>query len=405
MPASLPLHTGGRNWMRVLLAHNDYGQFSGEEAAVENIATVLQANGHEVHWLRPSSAEIGVSVRKKIGSFFSGIYSLSSRRDMARLLDRNGFDLVQVQNLYPFLSTSILPACRKRNLPVVMRCPNYRLFCPSGLHLREGRVCEDCLHGSREWHCVKHNCEGDVFKSLGYAARNAFARVTGMIRANVTVFVVLSEFQRQRFVEGGIPPNQIEILPNTARMPADSGDSSEGSYVAFVGRVSEEKGIREILEAAKRLPDVRFRVAGSTNVLPGIEQQAPDNLEFLGFLSGADLDDFYKGARMLVSPSKWFEGFPNTIAQAMAYAKPVVATRIGAAPEIVEDEVTGLLAGPGDAVDLAEKIRYLWERPEACAAMGANGWRKAHCEYSEEQFYQKLMAIYAKAQAIAATLD
>jgi glycosyltransferase involved in cell wall biosynthesis len=390
--------------MRVLLAHNDYGQFSGEEAAVENIAAILEAKGHEVQWMRRSSAEIGGSVRKKVGSFFSGIYSPGSRQVMARLLDRGGFDLVQVQNLYPFLSASILAVCRERSLPVVMRCPNYRLFCPSGLHLRDGGVCEDCLLGSREWHCLRHNCEGDIFKSLGYAARNAFARVTGMIRDNVTVFVVLSEFQKQRFVEAGIPPNQIEILANTAQMPADCGDSSEGAYVAFVGRVSEEKGIREILEAAKRLPDVPFRVAGSTNALPGIERQAPDNVEFLGFLSGATLDDFYKGARILVSPSKWFEGFPNTIAQAMAYAKPVVATRIGAAPEIVEDGVTGLLAEPGDAVDLAEKIHFLWERPEACAAMGASGRRKAQCEYSEERFYQKLMAIYAKAQAIAPTL-
>jgi glycosyltransferase involved in cell wall biosynthesis len=251
----------------------------------------------------------------------------------------------------------------------------------------------------REWHCVSHNCEGDVFKSLGYAARNAFARLTGMIRDNVTVFVVLSEFQKRRFVRGGIPPERIEILPNTAQIPADGGDSS-GGYVAFVGRVSEEKGIREILDAAKRLPGVPFRVAGSTHAAPGIERQASGNVEFMGFLSGDALDDFHQGTRILVSPSKWFEGFPNTIARAMAYGKPVVATRIGAAPEIVDDQVTGLLAEPGDAADLAEKIQRLWERPALCNQMGAAGRSKAATAYSEDRFYERLMEIYDRAVSL-----
>jgi glycosyltransferase involved in cell wall biosynthesis len=216
----------------------------------------------------------------------------------------------------------------------------------------------------------------------------------------VTVFVVLSEFQKQRFANGGIPAERIEILPNTAQIPADGGDSGDGAYVAFVGRVSEEKGIREILSAAKRLPSVPFRVAGNTNAVPGIERHAPANVELTGFLTGAALHDFYKGTRILVSPSKWFEGFPNTIARAMAYGKPVVATRIGAIPEIVDDGVTGLLAEPGDSVDLAEKIEQLWERPALCDQMGAAGRRKAATAYSVERVYERLMEIYEKAVAL-----
>ena len=387
--------------MHVLLAHNDYGSFSGEEAAVENVAAALVANGHRVSWLRKSSAGIGTSAVHKAHAFFSGIYSVSARGEMTRLLDTGDIDVVQVQNLYPFLSASILPVCRARRVPVVMRCPNYRLFCPSGLHLRDGRICEDCLHGAREWHCVAHNCEGDVFKSLGYAARNAFGRLSGMIRDNVTVFVVLSEFQKRRFVAAGIPEERIEILPNTARVPSGGSMVSEGSYIGFVGRVSEEKGIREMLEAARRLPEITFRVAGGAESMPGIQAEAPANVEFTGFLSGAALDAFYEETRILVSPSKWFEGFPNTIAQAMAHGKPVVGTRIGAVPEIVDDGVTGLLAAPGDPVDLADKIRYLWSRPELCREMGQAGRDKARTAYSQERFYERLMEIYAKAIELA----
>jgi glycosyltransferase involved in cell wall biosynthesis len=84
----------------------------------------------------------------------------------------------------------------------------------------------------------------------------------------------------------------------------------------------------------------------------------------------------------------------------MAYGKPVVATRIGAIPEIVDDGVTGLLAEPGDSVDLAEKIEQLWERPALCDQMGAAGRRKAATAYSVERVYERLMEIYEKAVAL-----
>ncbi|UHD16236.1 glycosyltransferase family 4 protein [Thiocapsa bogorovii] len=386
--------------MRVLLAHNDYGQFSGEEAAVENVAAVLLSHHHQVVWLRSSSANVRVSALEKAKAFFSGIYSVQARKEILSLLEAEPFDIVQVQNLYPFLSASILPACRRKGIPVVMRCPNYRLFCPSGLHLRAGKVCEDCLGGLREWHCVAHNCEADILKSLGYAARNAFARLTSMIIDNVTVFVVLTEFQKERFKQAGIPQERIEVLSNPGRIPRCGRQTDVGRYVSFVGRVSREKGVTEFLNAARRLPNVLFRIAGSTSAMPEIEQNPPPNVELMGFVSGDVLEEIYQNTRILVSPSTCFEGFPNAIAQAMAHGKPVVATRIGAAPEIVDDGVTGLLVNPCDARDLADKIAYLWQRPALCREMGRAGREKASAVYSEELFYQRLMEIYAKATAL-----
>ena len=109
------------------------------------------------------------------------------------------------------------------------------------------------------------------------------------------------------------------------------------------------------------------------------------------------MDDFYAKSRMLVFPSKWFEGFPNVIATAMAHGKPVVASRIGAIPEIVDDGVTGLLFKPGDVRDLVEKIEYLWDRPDICREMGREGLQKVKKAYSDEVFYTRLEEIYDKA--------
>ena len=386
--------------MNILCVHNDYAQPSGEEHAMQNIAGILSSHGHQVSWLRASSAVIGNSVSQKVQAFFSGIYSMGARRRMERLLDGGAFDIVQVQNLFPFLSPSVLGPCRSRGIPVVMRCPNYRLFCPNGLHLSHGQICERCA-GGREWQCIVQNCLSSRFKSAGYALRNAFARTTGMILNNVNVFVVLSEFQKQRFMNSGIPAEKIEILPNVA--PSTDGidsNNNECDVISFVGRVSPEKGILEFLDAARKLPQHRFVVAGSTDAMPEITKHAPSNVEFKGFLRGKELDQIFFQSRLLVSPSLCFEGFPNVVAQAMACGKPVVATRLGALAEIVDDGKTGLLYDPAHKEELAQKIEFLWNRPELCAEMGDAGREKARAEYSEEKFYSRLMAIYEKALAL-----
>jgi glycosyltransferase involved in cell wall biosynthesis len=386
-----------KGFMHILIVHNDYGKFSGEEQALQTMAEVLESGGHKISWFRESSAGIGNSFAKKTHAMFSGIYSFKSRKRMDQILEHNLVDLVQVQHLYPFISPSILPACREKGVPVVMRCPNYRLFCPNGLHLSKGEICECCL-GGKEWFCILKNCEQDFTKSIGYAARNAAARLSRMIRNNVDVFVVLSHFQKRRFVAGGISADRIEILPNIAPVVEGPDIAPDGAEsISFVGRVSPEKGIRQFIEAARILPRRRFMVSGNMNSQPEIKRNAPQNVSFLGFLSGNELDDVFCRSRILVFPSVWFEGFPNVIAKAMAHGKAVIASRIGALPEIVDDGVTGLLFELGNASDLADKIDYLWNRRELCQEMGRAGMAKANKEYSEEKYYERLMGIYEKA--------
>lgn len=385
--------------MRILMVHNDYARPSGEEHACESIARLLEERGHGVTWLRKSSADIPASLRGRAQAFFSGIYSFRARREMDRLLSGGDFDIVQVQNLYPLLSPSMLPPARTRGVPIVMRCPNYRLFCPIGLFLSNGHLCEKCFTGW-EWWCVLKNCAGSLPKSIGYALRNAFARATGMIRDNVTLFIVLSDFQRRRFAAAGIEPGRIEVLPNMAPAQEPAADAGEGSLVSFVGRISPEKGIGDFLAAARALPEQRFALAGDASPMPEVERDAPPNVTFSGFLSGGKLAEFYGATRILVCCSTCFEGFPNVVVEAMCAGRPVVATRIGALPEIVDDGVTGLLYEPGNVPELVDKLGRLLADPELCREMSAAGRQKALYEYSRDKYYERLMGIYQKAIAL-----
>ncbi len=383
--------------MRILFVHNDYASLSGEEHAAETIADLCASHGHEVIWFRRSSSEIGDSIGGKAKAFFAGIHNPFAVRSLSRMLDEVEPDLVQVQNIYPLLSPSIFRPIKSRGIPVVMRCPNYRLFCPNGLHLVRGEVCEKCLGFGREAWCILKNCENSLFKSTGYALRNAWARLSGRILKNVDMFIVQTEFQKGKFVERGIPESRIGIVPGFVPDNDEAQPQELGDLVTFVGRVSPEKGIEDFLAAARLLPDVPFAVAGSENGMPGVRKRSPANVQWLGFLNANELHDLYARSRIVVVPSRWYEGFPNVVAQAMACARPVVAARIGAMTSIVEDNRTGLLAEVADPHDLARKIEALYHDHALCRRMGQAAREKAVVQYSSDSIYLALTTVYDNA--------
>ena len=220
-----------------------------------------------------------------------------------------------------------------------------------------------------------------------------------MILDNVTEFVVLSEFQKQRFEIAGIPERKISVLPNYAPIPRTDNDKNLylGDKIVFAGRLSPEKGVLTFLEAAKRLPQYKFVIAGDAGDVRIKPKQILSNVQFLGHVSHSTLMKIYEQARIVIVPSLCFEGFPNVLVEAMGMSKSVICSNIGGLPEIVDDEVTGLLFEPGNAEDLAQRIRYLWDRPDVCRQMGAAGREKALQEYSPEKYYVRLMAIFDKA--------
>lgn len=383
--------------MKILYVHNEYAKPSGEEHAAGELVALLKEHGHEVRWFTRSSAEITNSSFGKIKALVAGIYNPFSAKELAKVLDEFKPDIVHVQNLYPLLSTSIFAPIKKRGIPVVMRCPNYRLFCPEGLSLDpSGQICERCW-GGRELNCVRLNCMGSRTKSIGYALRNAFARVSNNIFNGVDVFIVQSEFQKQKFIGQGIPSDKIGILAGISpRLEATNKDNI-GKWVSFVGRVSAEKGIYEFIEAARLNPEIPFRVAGNLDENFVMPEDLPHNIEFVGFKKGADLDKFYIDSRIIVVPSKWYEGFPNVIVRGMLHYKPIITCNVGAMQSIIDNDKNGLLIPPGDSQALSEAVNKFYSDKAKCIEYGLDGYQKASTLYSRETIYNDLINIYRKA--------
>ncbi|MDX9974117.1 MAG: glycosyltransferase family 4 protein [FCB group bacterium] len=383
--------------MRILQLHNRYRYVSGENRMFDATVDLLRRRGHEVCVYERSSGDIQGSWGR-ICALRQGAYSRAAKLAFASLLAEARPELVHVHNLFPLISPSVLEACREAGVPVVLRCPNYRLECPTGAHIRRGRVCERC-RGGREYWCALTNCRGNVLESAAFAARGYSTRRRGIFAHNVTRYVPPSEFVRRRLTASGIPEGRVRVVPNTVGIPQVPADPAKGEYALYVGRLGSEKGIEVLLDAAA-IAGVPVRIAGDGPLAGLLAKKVPSNVTHMGRLVGKALDALFRGARMILVPSICQEAFGLAAAEGMAYGLPAVASSAGGLPEVVDDEVTGLLVRPGDAEDLAGAMRELWSAPKRCAQMGANGRAKARQEYSEDVYYNRLMALYADAMTV-----
>jgi glycosyltransferase involved in cell wall biosynthesis len=383
--------------MKICQVHNWHRFSGGSEIVVESTINLLKRRGHEVFLLAQESRSLGSGISGKTRAFACGVYSLSGRRRLTKFIRQHQIDLVHVHELYPLFSPWILRDCQHAGIPVVMTCHDYRLSCPTAFHVRKGAICELCMKGQEYW-CALRNCRDNIFESTAYALRSFVARYFQLFN-NVNVFIALTEFAKVRLIATGFRPESIVVVPNMVDIPDIQTVPSIKRYAAYVGRISSEKGIETLIGAASQLPDLRLKLAGDGPLITDFRRTASANVSFVGRLDHLRLDLFYRNAKFIVISSECFEGLPMVLLEAMSYGLPVVASKIGGLPDIVIDGVTGLLAEPGNRKDFAMKMEILWKNPELCRKMGKAGREKVVQEYSENIYYNRLMAVYEKALA------
>ncbi|MDY6905436.1 MAG: glycosyltransferase family 4 protein [Thermodesulfobacteriota bacterium] len=368
---------------------------------INKIVNLLEEQGHSVSRFTRTSADIPGMRFGRIRAFFCGIHCPSAIHDMQNQFKANRPDVVMIQNVFPFISTGVFPLIKKMGIPLVFRCGNFRLACPNGLFLSHEKICEKCV-GGREYWCVLKNCERSFFKSFGYALRCAWTRLSGNVTKNTDMYITQTQFTREKFVEWGLPEQRIAVIPNFIdNFDAFNSKPDPGNFIGFVGRVSPEKDMPTLLGAAANLPDIPFKIAGDFTRMPWIINEAPENVKFLGRLDSEALDKFYADCRLLVLTSNCYEVFPVVLAEAMARGIPVVCSRIGGLPSIVEEHRTGLLFEPSNIHDLTEKISILWSNQEMCREMGETGRQKSLLQYTGDCYYKNLMTVFEQAIRIS----
>ena len=386
--------------MRILIIHNRYGKFSGEESVIEAEKLLFEENGHDVRLYCRSSEEIS-GIWSKVNAFFSGFYNYRSSSEIKNLLLTFKPEIVHIHNLYPFISPAILNVINRYNIPIAMTVHNYRLICPNGLLFTQGTICQKCENG-REWNCILNNCEGSIAKSSGYALRNIYARKRKLYSSNISRFICLTEFQKKKLIQNGFNEKKLVVLPNFLDPNIQKDKEKKiNKYIAFSGRINSQKGFDLIIKAmnlirteSKSNNSLPLLAAGHIDLRFIDKFKIPKNIELLGQLSKDKMENFYKNAQFIVFASQSYEGFPIVFLEAMKHKLPVIAPRLGAYPEIIEDRVNGLLFDSGDFKDLAKKIEILSADKNLCNQFGENGYNRLKEKYSSEIHYGYLISIY-----------
>lgn len=377
--------------MRILHVYNLHRFRGGADNATLATVEMLLDAGVEVRSFAYSSKDMRPGLRGKIAAFCSGVYSPAACAALARTLDEFRPDVVHAHKLYPLISPWVLPLCTERGIPVVMTIYDYQLTCPVGMHSRHGSECTRCL-GGREYWGIVHNCRERLTESVAYSVRHAVARHFHLYDRHVNRFITPTDFAGRWLVANAdVPADNVTTIPYVFDLPQTAADPGAGEYVAYVGRFAPEKGLATLAGAA-RVTGLPFQLAGDAPTLEDTAGLA--NVRIVVTRSRAEVLNFYNGARMLVVPSTWFETYPMVIGEAMSHGVPVIASRIGGLPEIVEDGVTGLLFEPGDERDLAAKIRLLWQDPELGRRLGAAAREKIERTSRQDVVVRQLIDTY-----------
>lgn len=385
--------------MNILFIHNFYQQPGGEDKVFEEETSLLQNKKHQVIKFLENNAQIKKANFAKI--IINAIWSKEIQKRIWNLIINVKPDIIHFHNIFLCISPAAYYACKRAGVPVVQTLHNYRLICPGALLARNGKPCEDCISKFTPWPGVWYGCWRNSRGGTALVATMLMVhRLLKTWTENVDVYIALTEFARRKFIEGGLPAEKIVVKPNFVYPDPREGEHAD-RYFLFVGRLSSEKGVMTLLNTWKFLKDIPLKIVGDgplkEKVQTLIEQKKLKHIEILGPQPREKVFELMKEAKALIFPSEWYEGFPMTLAEAFATGLPVIASRLGAMAELVDEGRAGLLFEPGNPEDLAAKVEWAWSHPEAMAEMGREARREYEAKYTAERNYEMLMEIYRKA--------
>lgn len=381
--------------LTVLVIHNRYQQRGGEDAMVHAEVEQLRSHGHRVIPYTRENDEISrYGSWRKASLPLRAIWSHQAYRELHNLIRRERPDIAHFHNFFPLISPAAHYACKAAGLPVLQTLHNYRLTCPGATLFTSGQRCrgEACAFGALPWRRCYRNSR---LQTAAVSAMLASHRVGRTWQRCVDAYLVPSGFCRDYFVGAGLPDAKVHIRPNF--LPRDPGERTvAGDYALYVGRLSPEKGVLEMVEAWKQLPQVPLNIAGDGPLRPELQKavaRAKTPVQMLGQLTPEETIACIKKARFLIFPSRWYEPFGMGLLEAAACGVPAVASRIGAIPELVAHRKTGLLSDPDNIADMVASVRWAWSHPRETEEMGRAARRRFLELFSAERSYECWMNV------------
>lgn len=395
--------------MRILLVNKFHYLRGGSEKYYFELANLLKSKGHTVAFFSMKHKEnittgdkeyfvdeIDLNTGSKLKAF-DVIYSKTNKELMTKALEDFKPDIVHINNFQRQLSASIIDAIKEKNIPIVMTAHDLNPICPASIMLYDGKPCEDCLTKGYT-QCIKKKCnKGSTLKSIiGYAEKKYYD--CHKVFKKVDCIISPSEFNKNQLIKGKLNCNDIKVIHNFVNK-SEHKDYVLGDYAFYFGRLSKEKGILNLIEAIKDIPDSKLLIAGDgpekENIEAYIEKHnLGDRITLLGYQNQDSIREYIRNSRFVVVPSVCNENCPYSVLETLEIGKPIIGSRIGGIPELIEDGKNGFLYKSDNVNELKKKLEILFSQDETIDKFSAKSHELYESNYSPDAYYDKIMEIY-----------
>jgi glycosyltransferase involved in cell wall biosynthesis len=394
--------------MRILIVHSAHASAvpSGENVVFEDETRMLRSHGHGVETICRSVDVLrnqGLTGQIQ-GALLTPWNPWAARKVLARARAFEP-DVVHVHNTFPMFSPALFHALRGVAARV-LTLHNYRIFCPNGIPMRDGRTCTKCLDRRSVLPALQHGCyRQSRLATLPVAASVMLHRALGTWQHEVDGYVALTAFQRSTLVEAGLPPERVHVKPNFfPGTPSVHPWTERADRIVFVGRLSAEKGLRTLLKAWRLWGDSAptLHLIGDGPLRAELERDAPETVRFLGMMPTDRAHEEIAHARLLVLPSECWEGFPMVLREAFAFGTPTAVSSLGPLPGLVESQGAGVVFEAAQPESLLSTVRDAWHNDARMRRMSERARKLYEAHYRESANVEQLLDIYRRSISQAA---
>ncbi len=397
---------------RVLIVNKFYYPRGGDCVCTLNLERLLADKGHEVavysmeypenlpsRWSGyfAPAVDFGGTVKEKLRAAARAMGWGGIRPSFERILSDFKPDVVHLQNIHSYLSPQLAVMAREAGARVVWTLHDYKPICPSYCCLRDGQPCEECFVSSSA--VLRHRCMKKSLVASTVAWIEALRWNRRKLESAVDAFICPSAFLKSKMVQAGYSADKLIVNCNFigfdkiaglgGQVPSDA--MRKGDFYCYIGRMSAEKGLESLLEAATRLP-YKLVLAGDGPLYEAFSSKyGCDRIEFVGRKNSGEIVDLLRGASFSVIPSVWYENNPLGVIESLCAGTPVVGAEIGGIPELIEPGKTGFVFESGNAEALADAITRAYAAEWDYAAIR----RESLSRFSPERHYNILMGAYS----------
>lgn len=383
--------------MKILLSNKFYYRRGGDCIYMLNLEQLLKSHGHDVAVFAMDYPENIETPWKqyfpqnmsKLMAFTRPFGSKEVKVKFNRLLDDFRPEVVHLNNIHTQLSPVIVEIAHQRRIKTVWTIHDLKLLCPRYDCLRNGKtLCEACFSDKKN--VLKYNCMKNSKLASIIAYKEAITWNKDRLESCTDTFICPSQFMADKMKEGGFNPQKLTILSNfidTLKCKKDSYNKAE--YYCFIGRLSHEKGIKTLIEAANMLP-YTLKIIGCGPLENEMKKLAKSNIEFIGYQSWEKIKEIAGKSRFNVLSSEVFENNPLSIIEAQCLGTPVLGARIGGIPELITEGINGMCFESKNVNDLKGKIQIMFQSQFNYENIAQTAQEK----YNAENYYQQLINIY-----------